>query len=808
MTDLLHSHGSGSGSESCCEECEPRTLVRNNYFTGKLLVERDFTDEQFYFREKIRQHHQRLHGVGVVCGLEIVEHPNPACRDRMVVLKPGAAIDCCGHELLVIDEEILVLEEFPEFKALKEAGDDQKDHRLEFCIRYRECPTEEIPVLFDECGCDDTQCAPNRILESFEVDLRVDSPLPDKPLNAPTLAWKSTIGIAHAAFVALDPPRNRAFVLTGDNKATLYQVDLSNQSVAASVALNRKALAIAVSPDGGTLGVASRAASNPNDPITLSVYTPDAGGGIAAGAAREKQVPNTGKGSAVLAASTSRFILLNEGTGQLSLFDATITDPGTTTDERNFGAGRVGIASVNADKVYIAKPGSGDVSAIDLSSTGLPDTSKTIAGIAIDDIALVPDSAGDRVAVIDKAAKMVRLIDPVAGTIIGSSAALAADPIEIAISPDGRWAWVAIDDGTNASLVGVDLGRLRSGEAPGSVGSVAVGRPVGPLALWPSGELLYVPYTGDLAATAVGGVAVIGVSEADCWGVLEGKDCPGCIVPDCLILATVEAYRVGRKLENLPADPANDSANGIARIDNDTWRTLLPSTQAIAQALLCLRSAGPGVAGPKGDKGDKGDPGEKGDKGDPGVGTKGEKGDKGDPGEKGDKGDKGDPGGLDDTLTHVCVISWKHGEKLPFGEIAERGLIIGFDRPVQIAHIQRHSFQVQVGTRDDRTGALCWCDWPARGYEGLKFRERCNLEAGFGPSGAAQVDGVRWVPDRPPGGVDNGSRVRVLLHCDIIADSDNPPRSVDGNHLCPWLPARRSGDGLAGGMFESWFDIA
>src|SRR6185312_3451202 len=146
--------------------------------------------------------------------------------------------------ILVIDEEILVLEEFPEFKALKEAGDDQKDHRLEFCIRYRECPTEEIPVLFDECGCDDTQCAPNRILESFEVDLRVDSPLPDKPLNAPTLAWKSTIGIAHAAFVALDPPRNRAFVLTGDNKATLYQVDLSNQSVAASVALNRKALAI------------------------------------------------------------------------------------------------------------------------------------------------------------------------------------------------------------------------------------------------------------------------------------------------------------------------------------------------------------------------------------------------------------------------------------------------------------------------------------------------------------------------------------------------------------------------------------
>ncbi|HWJ39439.1 MAG TPA: hypothetical protein VNR86_11840, partial [Sphingomicrobium sp.] len=72
MTDLPRNHGSDHCADVCCEECEPRTYVRNHYFTGKLLVERDFTDEQFYFREKIRQHHQRLHGVGVVCGLEII----------------------------------------------------------------------------------------------------------------------------------------------------------------------------------------------------------------------------------------------------------------------------------------------------------------------------------------------------------------------------------------------------------------------------------------------------------------------------------------------------------------------------------------------------------------------------------------------------------------------------------------------------------------------------------------------------------------------------------------------------------------
>uniref|UniRef100_UPI0035CAEBA3 hypothetical protein n=1 Tax=uncultured Sphingomonas sp. TaxID=158754 RepID=UPI0035CAEBA3 len=93
-------HGAITGAcgGECCEQCEPTSPVRNHYFTGKLLVERDFTDEQRYFRDKLRRHHQRLHGVGIVCGLEVTEHPNPACRDRMVLLRSGSAIDCCGNE--------------------------------------------------------------------------------------------------------------------------------------------------------------------------------------------------------------------------------------------------------------------------------------------------------------------------------------------------------------------------------------------------------------------------------------------------------------------------------------------------------------------------------------------------------------------------------------------------------------------------------------------------------------------------------------------------------------------------------------
>jgi len=128
----------------CCDDCTPHALARNHFFTGKLLVERDFTDEQLYFREKIRLHHQRLHGTGIVCGLTLHEHPNQACRDRLVVLEPGSAIDCCGHDILVAQQEVIDFTAAPAVQALTKAGGNT-DATLEFCLIYRECPTEEVP---------------------------------------------------------------------------------------------------------------------------------------------------------------------------------------------------------------------------------------------------------------------------------------------------------------------------------------------------------------------------------------------------------------------------------------------------------------------------------------------------------------------------------------------------------------------------------------------------------------------------------------------------------------------------------------
>ena len=55
--------------------CETIALERNLFFTGKLMAARDFRDETAYLRSRIHLHNRLFVGSGVVCGLDVVEHP-------------------------------------------------------------------------------------------------------------------------------------------------------------------------------------------------------------------------------------------------------------------------------------------------------------------------------------------------------------------------------------------------------------------------------------------------------------------------------------------------------------------------------------------------------------------------------------------------------------------------------------------------------------------------------------------------------------------------------------------------------------
>ncbi len=782
---------------ACHDDCAPSAPTRNHYFTGKLLVERDFVDEQWYFREKIRLHHQRLHGTGVVCGLRIRQHPNVSCQDRLVILEPGSAIDCCGHDILVPYPETFDISGVPAIAALIQAKDG-KPHVLEFCLEWRECPTEEIPVLYDECGCDDTQCAPNRILESFELKVKVDPPAKPVHFHGPKLDWDASIALANATAVALDEANGRVFVVAGAPNGTLYQVDTQHLAIDASLNLSRPVLDVAVSPDGHTLYVAMAPLTAGSAP-ELWVFQPDAAGGLALPPVSTVTLSGNDTALALTAAADGRLLIAAPLTGNLWLLAAGVPTTATTLTPAASGARATGSFSSDGQTAWFGGGGTTLVSAALTSGTPVP-TNVTLsgaAGAAADIVAVVASlSAPDALAVLDKAGKALHLADTTGA--ISVSATLADTPLSVLIARGGGYAFVL----SAQAVQPVDLGALANGGAHPAGADFALPASLGRAALTSSGRRLFAPFTGS--ATVSGAVAVVDIFDTDCRDLLRGHDCPECDTPDCLVLARVENWMVGDKLEDPtdpPSTPAADQAAGIARIDNGA-RRVLASTQAITEALLCLMDhpccdqAAPATSPPP-----------------------------------------PPPPPPPPTYTHLSAISWPHGGKLiPQGE--EEFLDLAFDAPIQaIDLLQPIALRVQVSHYEaleaaNAVGQLrCWCDLP------IKLEIASITPPGPIPNSAgAPGTSTPWTPANGatptttctgvrigiPGTLLNAARnaaakaqqacyIRVVFDGDMVRDASAQHLGVDANHVPPWLPQSpatgKTGDGVVGGVFESWFTL-
>ena len=235
---MAHSHE--QNRQHSCPACNYGPFTRNNYFTGKLLVERDFTDETRFHMEKLRHHRAataRL-GRGLRAQSQAASESKPAAivlsalsQDRRWIA--AATTSSCARK------SALTLRSLPAIKALQ-SKNDKEPHTLQICVRFRECPTEEIPVLYDDCGCDDTKCAPNRILESYEIDVIVDPPDEPDSFHTPKLSWENSIAIAHAAAAVLHDASHRLYVLTADDPATVYQISTDNHATITSRTLPAK----------------------------------------------------------------------------------------------------------------------------------------------------------------------------------------------------------------------------------------------------------------------------------------------------------------------------------------------------------------------------------------------------------------------------------------------------------------------------------------------------------------------------------------------------------------------------------------
>ena len=830
-------HSYNDTAQLACPACNYGPFTRNNYFTGKLLVERDFTDETRFHMEKLRHHEQLLHGWGVVCGLKVKPHPNQACRNRFVCVDPGSAVDCCGHDIIVAEEECVDITSSPELAALKAKGDDQA-HTLQICARFRECPTEDIPVLYDDCGCDDSKCAPNRILESYEFGVIVDPPDQPESFHTPKLQWESSIGVAHASQVAVHDPSHRRYILTADDPATVYQVSSDNHATITSRTLPAKVVAQAVSNDGEHLYVVVE----PTSPATLrQLHVLDtAQAGLPDFNTDPLDLPNSSGSDVSLAVSADgRLLALVSSAGDVLRWPGdldTNPSPGAPTVVKNLGAGLAGLTlSSDGTLAFVLGPAN-QIQALDLAGATVTPIAVLPAGAKPSSLALVSSTAPDMLAVTDQTNRFLHLVGLTPAASLIGSVKLDHPPIGLVAAPGGHWAYVLEKDSDSfVQTVSVDRLLQHLAVIPGA--AFKVGTDSRQIVISGSGTALYIPFVDDVTQPAAGGVAILEISESSCaeilWRHLDG--CPHCDVPDCVVLATIENYHLGDRIEEQtdpPADPAQDAADKVARIDNRKGRRLLPSSQVLTELVECLLEhgvAGAGTQGPPGAPGAKGEKGDKGDKGDTVVGP---------------AGPKGDPGpGLEERLTRIEALSWTHnsehvaatgnpnsfvvevemltGAKIP-------GLVIGFTDEVQVSKTidAEHVLQVLVNhsTADEsRRGFVCRCSIRGRA---IPVKLKVDAQGKIVVNGAGNIDAAS---ESPPG---NARGVAFLLDMqlapiarDILAGIindlwiilrgdfvlDTKGNAIDAEFARAELP---SGDrpksslvGIQGGLFESWFTI-
>ncbi|HKP51313.1 MAG TPA: helix-hairpin-helix domain-containing protein [Chloroflexia bacterium] len=625
-------NGNATDQSYGCVDCDVGPFTRNNYFMGKLLVERDFKDEQAYYVDKALLHNRQLHGCGVVCGLRVTEHEAENCRPRYVCIEPGTAIDCCGHEIIVPEKECVDITQIEAVKNLifeVDANQRPLTHRLQICLRYRECPTEEIPVLYDDCGCDDTGCAPNRILESYDVDVLVDEPDEPKALLSPHFERSFTIPLGEAIAVALDEAGGSLYVLAGAPGGTISRVSLADGTISPqsrTLPAGRTCQGITLSEDGTRLYAALEPATAGNPVQVLVIDTADLAGALV----RTVDVPDSANSSTDMATAGGRLLTLARASGKLHVWGTALDsapasgDPPLTPEAPvNLGVTNVSGLAVSSDGksafTLDPSPTTHRVLVADLSTTppqkGADITVLPPIGASPRTLAVVATTGPDRLAVATAEGNL-HLLAASPPELLGTATNLAHKAVALAVSPGGQWAYVIETDGTTGEsfIQAVNIYKLglKQNATPGAP------FPIGPqargAAITSAGERLYIPYMGTPGPPPVaGGVALIDITEQDCeeilWRHLRG--CPGCegVPCTCVVLATIENYVPGfamRDVETPPTKPEDDLAQNIARIDNRNGRRLLPSTQTLLELIQCAIDKGPGGAGKQGPPGEPG----------------------------------------------------------------------------------------------------------------------------------------------------------------------------------------------------------
>jgi hypothetical protein len=163
-------------------------IQRPKFFNGQLLTDVDLKTGLDYVMEKNKLHNRHLHGWGVVCGLKVKCYP--CCQGHgssgKVVVEPGYAIDCCGNDIVVCQEQDYdvvkrINEMIKKKKAqsspcepgvvLEESDCPDQEGKYYLTLSYKEEDAKPVAALKGNDPCSIQSCVPSRTRECFELGL-------------------------------------------------------------------------------------------------------------------------------------------------------------------------------------------------------------------------------------------------------------------------------------------------------------------------------------------------------------------------------------------------------------------------------------------------------------------------------------------------------------------------------------------------------------------------------------------------------------------------------------------------------------
>lgn len=164
---------------------------RNKYFYGKLLSVEDFNFEQKYLNDKRRLVNRLVHGIGVVCGLNVVR-----IDDLTISVESGLAFDSTGREIVV---DMPVTKKLSMLNGYDAALSSGSNAYVYLCLEYSEGEKGNAHnIVPDSAGTN-----ADRIIEGYNLYLTSNEPEDNIARadllyeEAVTVFWNGTVRIRH-----------------------------------------------------------------------------------------------------------------------------------------------------------------------------------------------------------------------------------------------------------------------------------------------------------------------------------------------------------------------------------------------------------------------------------------------------------------------------------------------------------------------------------------------------------------------------------------------------------------------------------